>query len=551
MRAERRVILLAAALACSSALAQKPGTPDSTKAAAATPATNPAFTPQNADGRPAKPASDSKDKPGGKKSKGPTDITGLKVTFDQRANVAVFTDSVVVINPDFKVYCDKLTMHLKHEEKDARGANPAGGKTPPNADTDGAAKGKGGAFEKAIAEATSGHRVKITQDKKDAEDHIETPDYTVGLAEKATYDAATKETVLTGNPNVTQGANHCIATDPSTVMILNADGHMRTVGPHRSILVEQADPAKHGVSPPAKKTKGPTDITALESTFDQKANLAVFTGSVVVKDPDFNVLCDTLTAHLRHEEKTGEDAHSAADRTPPKTAAAKQGDSGATPKRGGGLEKAVAVTTSQRQVVITQDKKDTAGNIVARNFSVGHADKATYDGASGNITLTGNPDLTQGTDRCIATDPSTTMILNPDGHFTAVGPHRMALVEQAETLFSGSELKVAKAAGRSGVIVSAVLVKLGVAQSAAPGVTAYMGTDFKVTKRLEGKCDEAISVKIVVLNHDPIHELTPEVGSEYILFLGSEVGQEQVVIKLIPSNEQTLNAVTVALAAIH
>src|SRR5688500_9567446 len=44
-----------------------------------------------------------------------------------------------------------------------------------------------------------------------------------------------------------------------------------------------------------KKSKGPTEITALEATFDQKANLAVFIGDVVVKDPEFNVVCDKLT----------------------------------------------------------------------------------------------------------------------------------------------------------------------------------------------------------------------------------------------------------------
>ena len=38
---------------------------------------------------------------------------------------------------------------------------------------------------------------------------------------------------------------------------------------------------------PLKKSKGPTEITALEATFDQKANLAVFIGDVIVKDPEF------------------------------------------------------------------------------------------------------------------------------------------------------------------------------------------------------------------------------------------------------------------------
>ncbi len=44
--------------------------------------------------------------------------------------------------------------------------------------------------------------------------------------------------------------------------------------------------------------KPPTEITALEATFDQRANIAVFIGNVFVKDPQFNVDCDKLTAIL-------------------------------------------------------------------------------------------------------------------------------------------------------------------------------------------------------------------------------------------------------------
>jgi len=56
-------------------------------------------------------------------------------------------------------------------------------------------------------------------------------------------------------------------------------------------------------SPTPKKEKGPTEIDALEATFDQKANQAIFIGEVVVKDPEFNVKCDKLTALLKGAEK--------------------------------------------------------------------------------------------------------------------------------------------------------------------------------------------------------------------------------------------------------
>src|SRR6187402_1156609 len=48
-----------------------------------------------------------------------------------------------------------------------------------------------------------------------------------------------------------------------------------------------------------KKPKGQTEITSLEATFDQKTREAVFLGNVIVKDPEFDLKCDRLTAFLK------------------------------------------------------------------------------------------------------------------------------------------------------------------------------------------------------------------------------------------------------------
>jgi hypothetical protein len=50
---------------------------------------------------------------------------------------------------------------------------------------------------------------------------------------------------------------------------------------------------------PVKKGKGQTEITSLKATFEQKTMIAVFLEEVVVKDPEFNVNCDRLTAYRR------------------------------------------------------------------------------------------------------------------------------------------------------------------------------------------------------------------------------------------------------------
>lgn len=176
-------------------------------------------------------------------------------------------------------------------------------------------------------------------------------------------------------------------------------------------------------SPPEKKSKGPTEITALEATFDQKANLAVFIGDVVVKDPEFNVTCDRLTAHLKQDEKKKPAGAAATPSAAPKT------DDAAPKKKGGGLEKAIAESTTDRRVVITQDKLEADGTM---SHSIGKADKATYDATTGDIILTGSPEVLQNINKVVATDPSTVMTLNRDGRMRATGPHKTTIVDKGE-----------------------------------------------------------------------------------------------------------------------
>ena len=175
--------------------------------------------------------------------------------------------------------------------------------------------------------------------------------------------------------------------------------------------------------PKEKKSKGPTEITANEATFDQKANLAIFIGAVVVKDPEFNVSCDKLTAYLKSDPKTKPTAEAAAKPAPPKT------DEAPAKKKGGGLEKAVAESTGEQRVIITQEKTEADGTI---SRSIGKADKATYDAASGDIVLYGTPEVLQNINKVIATDPGTIMTLNRDGRMKASGPHKTTITEKGD-----------------------------------------------------------------------------------------------------------------------
>jgi lipopolysaccharide export system protein LptA len=175
--------------------------------------------------------------------------------------------------------------------------------------------------------------------------------------------------------------------------------------------------AKKGDESP-KKAKGQTEITSLEATFDQKLSVAVFLRDVVVKDPEWTLNCDRLTAHLKKGKNGGDrPAANPAPANPP-PASPLPGKSTEEPK-GGGLERAIAEADPGNVVVISQDKIESDGSITK---NIGKSRKATYDAATGNIVLTGMPNIQQGINLFIATDESTVMTLNRNGRVTFDGP---------------------------------------------------------------------------------------------------------------------------------
>jgi lipopolysaccharide export system protein LptA len=170
-----------------------------------------------------------------------------------------------------------------------------------------------------------------------------------------------------------------------------------------------------------KKPKGQTEITALEATFDQKTREAVFIGNVLVKDPEFTVNCDRLTAVLKKQQPQEEAApKSALPADPPPGV---REEPAAEPK-GGGLDHAIAEAAKGNEVIITQDKFEADGTITK---NVGKAKKATYDAKTGDIVLTGSPSVQQGINLCIAQSEETVMTLNRNGRMRVEGPHKTVI----------------------------------------------------------------------------------------------------------------------------
>ena len=168
----------------------------------------------------------------------------------------------------------------------------------------------------------------------------------------------------------------------------------------------------------AKKSKGPTEITGLKAMIDNKDHLAVFTGSVQVRDPEFNVDCDKLTVHLRQ----------------PKPADAKPADAKpavAAPKKEekdseSGIESAEAVGN----VSIVQDKPDKEGKL---QHYIGKGAKAVFDNGKQTCTLTGWPSVTETLDgnmskEVISKEEGTVIVLNQDGRMEVTGPYRIRLL---------------------------------------------------------------------------------------------------------------------------
>jgi len=145
---------------------------------------------------------------------------------------------------------------------------------------------------------------------------------------------------------------------------------------------------------PATNTNEPTttEIYANEAFFDSNKNMGIFSGSVKVIDPRFNLQSDKLTVFISKGEKQG-------------------------------LEKAIA----EGNVGIVRDRPDPNGGPPTR--AVGRSDKATYVAATGDVELVGTPRVQEGKNVHVATSPDTVMVINQGGQLRTHGPSRTDILQ--------------------------------------------------------------------------------------------------------------------------
>ncbi len=208
-------------------------------------------------GKPNKDAKQNGALPGSTQNKGPTEITAREqFEFDGSTRTGVFVGNVKVVDPDFTMTADKLTVHMAKQEE-------------------------GGGLSSAEAEGNviivHANETKNTKDGSNAGASTPTPTPTptstpfsvladppsptpsptpppvlsTGRAQKALYDAKDQSMTLIGWPQITQGINTHISTEEGTRMILYRDGRLKTFGASRTIIQDKSEGTK--AAPPGQQ----------------------------------------------------------------------------------------------------------------------------------------------------------------------------------------------------------------------------------------------------------------------------------------------------------
>ncbi len=167
--------------------------------------------------------------------KGPTEITATQeAQFDTKTRTGVFIGNVKVIDPQFTLTADRLTVHLNKDE-DGGGLNEANAQgnvvivhvNQPK--TQGQTAKTASAPTPAAGITTTGP----------APAQAQQPPISVGKGDNALYEAKDGSITLTGWPQVTQGANTHVATAPGVRMVLYKDGRMQTYGSTRTLIEDR------------------------------------------------------------------------------------------------------------------------------------------------------------------------------------------------------------------------------------------------------------------------------------------------------------------------
>jgi lipopolysaccharide export system protein LptA len=187
-------------------------------------------------------------------AKGPTEITATQeAQFDTKTRSGVFIGNVKVVDPQFTMTADRLTVHLNRDE-DGGGLREAEAdghvvivhinQPKPSAQAQNGAMPPGGTTSPAATGTTRpGSPVPTASTGSPSPGSTpppaQQPPVSVGKGDKAVYLAKDGSVTLTGWPQVTQGGNTHIAIAPGVTMVLYRDGRMQTYGSTRTLIEDK------------------------------------------------------------------------------------------------------------------------------------------------------------------------------------------------------------------------------------------------------------------------------------------------------------------------
>jgi hypothetical protein len=175
---------------------------------------------------------------------------------------------------------------------------------------------------------------------------------------------------------------------------------------------------------PTDKGKDRIVITSDALYFDSNGSIAIFVGNVKVKHPQFFLTCHEMEVHTKKEEPAKEgakaDAKGAKSDTPPAVSNPVVAVDAAPAKEDSGIKMAIA-----KGPMVVIEKLTESGDV-----QVGVCKHATYIGATEEIIMRDYPQVQRGNMVDKATDPSTKMILKPNGEYKREGPGAVDIIQE-------------------------------------------------------------------------------------------------------------------------
>lgn len=151
--------------------------------------------------------------------------------FDDATSSLEFKGNVVVRDPQFKLFCDKLYVVMNPNRQ---GVQKIVATAIPKNSFANSTSTNSVSSNNILSAASTGYVTLEQENTNDQGEFVKT----IARAGEVTYEPATGNLTLKQKPEIQQGANCQVATEDSTIMILNKKGTSQTIGKSQIIVVD-------------------------------------------------------------------------------------------------------------------------------------------------------------------------------------------------------------------------------------------------------------------------------------------------------------------------